>query len=355
MLKPWLPLALASVAAADAANVTTASPPVPPDPVGPYDFPDPAAAWDGRQFHAYGGAMTMSSTDLRHWGARPDYLAHSPAWAHPGAGGGAPSPAVRLGGGDWMIYFQANPRDCERPPCGCIGAAKSDSAGGPFVPTIEPVVCMPEEHGLVDGSARRIALGADVATVLYFKSTGFNTLARPARLWAVVLTDDGARLKGAPVNLLNQTATWEARNGIGCIEAPAMLVQQQQQQQQQPAGKGKDATASARFTLFYSGGDWTAGLDGVPYSVGYASCASALGPCVKRTTHKPWFGPAFKDAVGVGGQEVFTDGDGQVWMVFHGWAKGKAGYGNGGERTVRFHPLSEIEQLAGPLQPYDQQ
>ena len=55
--------------------------------------------------------------------------------------------------------------------------------------------------------------------------------------------------------------------------------------------------ATPRFTLLYSGGDWTAGLDGLPYSIGYASCASALGPCTKRTTHKPWFGPTFRGAV----------------------------------------------------------
>jgi hypothetical protein len=283
---------------------------LPPDPVGEYDFPDPAAVFDGKLFHAYGGSMTMSSPDLRRWGPRPGYLAHAPAWAARGARGGAPSPAVRLDSGEWAIYYQANPRDCEGgPPCGCIGSAKAATAVEPFVPTLEPVICMPEERGLVDGSARRLSLGgggggeSSLSTVLYFKSTGFNTLARPARLWGVALNAAGTRAAAAPVNLLNQTANWEASHGIGCIEAPALY---------------SPRDGSGRHFLFYSGGDWTAGLGGLPYSIGYASCAGQLGPCTKRTQARPWFGPAYNDTVGVGGQEVFTDGSGRDWMIFHG-------------------------------------
>lgn len=271
--------------------VTAASPPVPPDPVGHFDFPDPAAVFDGRRYHAFGGASTMTSADLQHWGPRPEYLARSPAWARDGSRGGAPSPPIRLPNGEWMIYYQADPKDCEQRPCGCIGAARSENgAGGPFVPTPEPVVCMPEEHGLVDGSARRVLLGSNESqpksTVLYFKSTGFNTLARPARLWAGVLTNDGTRLAQPPINLLNQTAKWEARDGVGCIEAPSMLVQE-----------SEHTDVAPRFTLLYSGGDWTSGLNGLPYSIGYASCAGALGPCTKRTVDQPWFGPTFHGAV----------------------------------------------------------
>jgi len=270
-------LSVAVLTATVALATTSDVPPVPPDPVGRYDFPDPAAVFDGTQFHAYGGAMTMASPDLARWGARPDYLLRSPPWARPGSKGGAPSPAVRLADGSWLIYYQADPRDCERPPCGCIGAAQSASAGGPFAPTGEPVVCMPQERGLVDGSARRLAVsgsarhggkGSDgLTTVLYFKSTGFNTLARPARLWGVVLDATGTRMAQQPVNLVNQTAGWEASGGIGCIEAPAMYVHGGNS-----TGTGGESPLRAKHTLFYSGGDWTAGLDGLPYSVGYASC-----------------------------------------------------------------------------------
>eukprot|EP01047_Picozoa_sp_COSAG01_P076738 COSAG01_NODE_13579_length_1565_cov_3.012960_3_plen_167_part_00 len=64
---------------------------------------------------------------------------------------------------------------------------------------------------------------------------------------------------------------------------------------------------------------------------------------------RPWFGPSYNESVGTGGQEVFFDGDGVPWMVFHAWQRGHAGYGTGGKRTVRFYPLSFLESIAGPL------
>ena len=201
------------------------------------------------------------------------------------------------------------------------------SAGGPFEPADRPVVCMPHERGLVDASVRT----SEAGLVLYFKSTGFDTLDRPSKLWGARLAPGGAALAGAPVHLLSQTAQWEARGGVGCIEAPAML------------------TAGQRHFLLYSGGDWTAGLLGVPYSIGYAACETLLGPCTKRTVRAPWFGPAYNDTVGIGGQEVFRDSAGAPWLVFHGWRRGEAGYGDGGRRAVRFYPLADIEALAGKL------
>lgn len=178
---------------------------------------------------------------------------------------------------------------------------------------------------------------------LYWKSTGFNTLAAPAQLWAAQLKvtwspnsgrPTNALLHNTPTNLLNQTAQWEANNGIGCIEAPSMVQH------------------NGNTYLFYSGGDWTAGLAGTPYSIGYAHCKTPFGPCVKVTSKAPWFGPSYNDTVGPGGQEVFHDGEGQPWIVFHGWEKGKAGYQRGGVRTVRFYPLDAmppLEQATRPL------
>jgi hypothetical protein len=63
------------------------------------------------------------------------------------------------------------------------------------------------------------------------------------------------------------------------------------------------------------------------------------------TTQKPWFGPSYNDTVGDGGQDFFTDDSGKDWVVFHAWKRGKAGYSHGGERTVRFYPLSDLPPL----------
>ena len=97
--------------------------------------------------------------------------------------------------------------------------------------------------------------------------------------------------------------------------------------------------------MLYSGGDWTAGLDGLPYSIGLAKCDTPFGPCIKKTNTRQWFGPLYNDTVGPGGQEFFKDASGRPWLVFHGWARGHAGYENGGKRTIRFHPLSDMPPL----------
>eukprot|EP00935_MAST-01C_sp_MAST-1C-sp1_P001169 g1169.t1 len=266
-------------AAALLAKAALATPPVPPDPVMPQDFPDPTAVFFEGKYYAFGGQHGMSSPDLKTWSRMWLYLDGTPAWADHG-GAGAPGRPMQVAADKW-----------------------------PFKPVDEVVVCMPEQNYVVDANPRKLASGEHV---LYFKSTGFNTLQRPAMLW---------------VNLLNQTQQWEARNGMGCIEAPALL---------QTGGRNR---------LFYSGGDWTAGEGGTPYSIGYADCESPLGPCSKVTKQRPWFGPSYNDTVGDGGQDFFTDDSGRDWVVFHAWQKGRAGYNHGGERTVRFYPLVDLPAL----------
>ena len=174
--------------------------------------------------------------------------------------------------------------------------------------------------------------GKGAGTPLFWKSTGYNTLVQPAQLWARPLGGSGTSFNAgsSAVNLLNQTELWEASGGIGCTEAPAMV----------------QLDGGNRSLLLYSGGDWTSGLSGLPYSVGYAACGAPLGPCNKVTTdaHGPWLGPEHNGAVGVGGQEFFLDEAGAPWLVFHGWKKGQAGYPEG-KRTVRFYPLSALPTL----------
>ena len=60
---------------------TPVSPPIPPDPIGDFDFPDPAAMFHDGIYYAFGGCSTMQSKDLSHWSERRNYLAFSPAWA----------------------------------------------------------------------------------------------------------------------------------------------------------------------------------------------------------------------------------------------------------------------------------
>ena len=46
------------------------SPPLPPDPVGTFDFPDPSVTKHNGTYHAFGGNMVMSSLDLATWSRR---------------------------------------------------------------------------------------------------------------------------------------------------------------------------------------------------------------------------------------------------------------------------------------------
>ena len=221
---------------------------------------------------------------------------------------GAPGRPMQVAADKWVIFYQLQKKGCHSGVCSCIGSATSSHPSQPFKPVDEVVVCMPEQNYVVDANPRKLASGEHV---LYFKSTGFNTLQRPAMLWGARLNAEGTAIASSPVNLLNQTQQWEARNGMGCIEAPALL---------QTGGRNR---------LFYSGGDWTAGEDGTPYSIGYADCESPLGPCSKVTKQRPWFGPSYNDTVGDGGQDFFTDDSGRDWVVFHAWQKGRANTSRG--------------------------
>lgn len=309
------------------------SPPLPPDPVGTFDFPDPSVTQHNGTYHAFGGNMVMSSLDLTTWSRRSLYLNNAvPAWAQANAQPGAPGAPVELDHGrGWVMFYQMPRKHCTSRVCSCVGVATAPEPSATFKPAAQPLVCALDEDGAIDANPRRLV---DGRLALYWKTTGYNTLAKPSRLWVRELDASvGTRFASgsSAINLLNQTEQWEAQHGVGCAEAPALLQH------------------DGRTLLYYSGGDWTAGLAGLPYSVGYAECKDAIrGPCTKVTTDAnggPWLGPEHNGAVGVGGQDFFSDVDGKPWMVFHGWRKGDAGYGHGGRRMVRFYPLSLLPPL----------
>jgi beta-xylosidase len=85
-----------------------------------------------------------------------------------------------------------------------------------------------------------------------------------------------------------------------------------------------------RYYLFYSGNNWsTAG-----YAIGYAVCASPTGPCTKPADG-PWLASTSR-AEGPGGEDVFVDPQGQLWMAVHAWVHGKVGYPQGARNLFVF-------------------
>lgn len=300
-------------------NVFCNSPPAPPDPVGTYDFADPVIVFVNGTYYAYtNGGTGMYSKDIIHWSRRTPFLTKTAPWSKgTQKGGGAPG-LSQTAQGTWVIYFQNTPNN-HTTALQCIGAAVSTTPAGPFKPQSEPLVCMPEERGAIDASSR---LWENGIQQLYWKSTGYDSLERPSKIWTQKLSRDGLRFDGPRTLLMQQTETWEAKNGIGCTEAPSML--------EYPKGK---------FTLFYSGGDWTADW----YAIGYCICESSFGPCTKQTTDKtgPWF-KSYNRTAGPGSCEEFLDEDGKPWLAFHGWDSHKIGYDKGGERMLRIYPFSEL-------------
>jgi hypothetical protein len=87
-----------------------------------------------------------------------------------------------------------------------------------------------------------------------------------------------------------------------------------------------------KYYLFYSGNWW----ESHEYAMGYTVCDSVTGPCVK-----PLF--AYKGKVmGPGGQEFFTDTQGNLWMAYHGWTSPNVGY-PGGSRSLRIDRVTFVD------------
>ena len=124
------------------------------------------------------------------------------------------------------------------------------------------------------------------------------------------LTPDGLGLVGPRRLLLQADQPWEGGN----IEGPSMV-----------AHEGRDY-------LFYSGNNF----ESANYAIGYAICQTPFGPCAKAPG--PWLGSSAQ-AEGPGGQEVFSDGDGHLWLALHAWLRGHIGY-PGGARNLFVLPLT---------------
>ena len=227
-----------------------------------------------------------------------------PSWSEPGH---VWAPAVLDLGHRFVLYYSTRVGGTTMQ---CISRAVADSPTGPFVDdSTGPMVCQRDLGGSIDPS---VVTDTDGGNWLLYKNDG-NCCGIPTSIWSVRLRADGLATTGEETKLLTAGALWEG----GLIEAPSMVID------------------GRHHVLFYSGNAW----DSDRYGIGYAECRSMTGPCRKVTTDGPWMSStAF--AKGPGGQEFFS-ALGQVWMVYHGWARGDAG-DPGAERrlyldVVEFH------------------
>ena len=296
-------------------------------PVYQANFPDPFVLLAGSEFLAYatndGINLPMaSSRDLVHWapvmdpanpGKRLDGMPKLGAWAKEGF---TWAPEVQRVGSKYVLYYTASNPKLDRQ---CVGVAVADGPRGPFRdPSPEPLVCQSALGGTIDANTFR---DADGKMYIYYKNDG-NRVGKVSQIWGQRLSDDGLKVIGAPVAIARDTKAWEQK----LIEAPTMV--------RAPTG----------YQLFYSGGyfGWNDDQRISPYAMGYATCASPLGPCTPSPANPVLH--SFDDRTagcvsGPGHQSIFTVGR-RSFIAFHAWAVTKGCRKAADKRYLYVAPLS---------------
>jgi hypothetical protein len=265
--------------------------------VHPYDFPDPTALDVGGTYYAYatqgpGGAIqVLESKDLRTWSVKTRALANRPAWARPGP---IWAPSVHHIGGQYVLYYATRSKVSGQQ---CLSTAVSGDPAGPFFDdTTVPLICQDELGGSIDPDISIDELGF---AHIVWKSED-ETVGGRARLWTQPLSANGRAVNGLPKQLLQAEDGWEQKT----IENPSMVH------------------LDGQWVLFYSGGRWN--TDG--YSVGYALCDGATGPCHRPAS--PRLRASGTTFAGPGGADAFRTAGGRTAVVYAAWDAGKVGNPN---------------------------
>ena len=275
-------------------------------PVHKDNFPDPHIVLHNGEFIAYAtnsgiNLPMMTSTDLVRWtevvradGKRLDGMPALAPWVEEGR---TWAPEVMRVGSKWLLYYTA--RHGKR-KVQCLGVAAADNPKGPFRDSsAEPVVCQYGEGGTIDANPFR---DADGKLYLYYKSDG-NAVGKTTYIWGQRLTDDGLKVTGDAVPLIQDDAKWEWK----LVEAPAMV--------RSPAGA---------YQMFYSAAffGWDPNERLSRYATGYATCAGPMGPC-QDAPENPILN-SFNDRQagcisGPGHPAIFQVGQ-RHFIAFHAWA-----------------------------------
>jgi hypothetical protein len=281
--------------------------------VYPFDFPDPFVMTVGTTYYAYatnsvaGNIQIIDSTDMTHWNSVGNALPSLPGWAVPG---NTWAPAVLSIDGHYVMYYSTVfAKDGQQ----CISEAVATQPQGPFIDTsTTPLVCQIFFGGDIDPSP---FIDASGTPYLLWKSIG-----QPETIWSQALSPDGTSMVGNPAQILQPSQAWET----GIVEAPDLVL------------------SAGRYFLFYSGNNWST----ANYAVGVATCSGPLGPC-----GKPWSEPILTSGPGMsgpGGESVFADSSGALYMAFHAWTPEAVGYPNSRSLYIRPLNLTGAEPVVEP-------
>ena len=293
-------------------------------PVFQEDFPDAFVLSHGSQFIAYAtnngpNVPIATSSDLVHWtyardasGKKRDALPQLGSWAKTGF---TWAPEVLQLGDKYLLYYTA--ADVKR-KAQCVGVAVATDPLGPFVDDrTDPIVCQTDKGGTIDADAFK---DTDGKLYLSFKNDG-NRIGQHTSIWGQPLSADGLSVTGQPVELIHDDEAWEQK----LVEAPTMV--------RSPIG----------YELFFSAAffGWNDNQEQSPYGMGYATCASPLGPCTKSADNPILH--RFHDresgcVSGPGHQSIFTVGN-RSFMSFHAWQATKGCRNAHGGRFLYVAPI----------------
>ncbi|MEZ4727203.1 MAG: glycoside hydrolase family 43 protein [Caldilineaceae bacterium] len=285
------------------ATPPTAAPTVYDNPVYASDFPDPYVLRVGEEYYAFSTNVgdihipTLRAPNLTDWRFVGDALPQLPGWAEQTTGL-TWAPGVLPRGEEYVLYYVTRDRASGRQ---CISIATSEAPAGPYVdPSTAPFLCQTALGGSIDPYPFVDEAGT---AYLLWKNDG-NCCGLPVGLWIQPLGDDGLSLQGEPTELIERDLLWE----LPLIENPALWEHE------------------GMYYLFYSANWWESRY----YAVGYAVCETVVGPCVKPLT-VPLL-KATDTVLGPGGEALFTDPEGNLWMVYHAWTAPYAFYPEGARR-----------------------
>ncbi|MEZ4870209.1 MAG: glycoside hydrolase family 43 protein [Caldilineaceae bacterium] len=291
------------------------------NPVYGFDFPDPYVLRVGEQYYAFSTNVgdvhipTLHAPNLTDWTFVGDALPQLPTWAEQTTGL-TWAPGVLQRGDSYVLYYVTRDRASNRQ---CISLATSTEPAGPYLDhSATPFVCQTALGGSIDPYP---FVDQDGMAYLLWKNDG-NCCGLPVGLWIQALSDDGLSLQGEPTELIERDLLWE----LPLIENPALWEHE------------------GAYYLFYSANWWESRY----YAVGYAVCETITGPCVKPLTV-----PLFKmtaSVLGPGGEALFTDTEGNLWMVYHAWTAPYTAY-PAGARRMYIDPVTFVDDqpvIRGP-------